>query len=59
MTERKPAKAVKTAGSISHERYTEFDAKWRQVEALEAGAEDIKELEAVEKRGYKGGKNAS
>lgn len=59
---------LKTAGSISHERmqqiaherYAAFDAKRRQAEALAADAEDIKELEAVEKRGRKrGGNDAS
>lgn len=58
---------LKSAGSISHdrmqqiahERYADFDAKRRQAEALAADAEDIKELEDVEKRGRKGGKNAS
>lgn len=58
---------LKTAGSISHERmqqiardrYAEFDAKRRQTEALAADAEDIKELEAVEKRGRKGGNDAA
>ena len=58
---------LKTAGSISHERmqqiaherYAEFDAKRRPAEALAADAEDIKELEAVEKRGRKGGEDAS
>ncbi len=57
---------LKTAGSISHERmqqivherYAEFDAKRRQAEALAADAEDIKELEAVEKRGRKGARDA-
>jgi len=58
---------LKNAGSISHEqmqqvaheRYAEFDAKRRKAEALAADAEDIKELEAVEKHGRKGGKDAS
>lgn len=44
---------------VAHERYAEFDAKRRQAEALAADAEDIKELEAVEKRGRKGGEDAS
>jgi len=44
---------------VAHERYAEFDAKRRQAEALAADAEDIKELEAVEKRGREGGKDAS
>lgn len=44
---------------IAHERYAAFDAKRRQAEALAADAEDIRELEAVEKRGRKGGKHAS
>ena len=58
---------LRTAGSISHERmqqiaherYAEFDAKRSQAEALAADAEDIKELEAVEKRGRNGGEHAS
>lgn len=44
---------------IAHERYAAFDATRRQAEALAADAEDIRELEAVEKRGRKGGKDAS
>ena len=44
---------------VAHERYAEFDAKRRLAEALAADGEDIKELEAVEKRGRKGGKDAS
>ncbi len=44
---------------VAHERYAEFDAKRRLAEALAADVEDIKELEAVEKRGRKGGKDAS
>jgi hypothetical protein len=55
------------AGSISHERmrelaherYAAFDAQRRKAEALAADAEDMRELEAVEKRGRKGGKHAS
>lgn len=58
---------LKNAGSISHEqmqqiaheRYAEFDAKRRTAEALQADADDIKELEAVEKRSRKRGKDAS
>jgi hypothetical protein len=58
---------LKSAGSISHERmqqiaherYAEFDAKRRRVEAQQADAEDIKQLEAVEKQSRKGGKHAS
>jgi len=58
---------LKTAGSISqermqqiaHERYAEFDAKRRQGEALAADADDIKELEAVEKHSRKGGNDAA
>lgn len=52
---------LKGAGSMSqermqqvvHERYVEFDAKRRHAEALAADSEDIKELEAVEKRSRK------
>lgn len=44
---------------VAHERYAEFDAKRREAEALAADVEDIKELEAVEKRGRKGGEDAS
>lgn len=44
---------------VAHERYAEFDAKRRKAEALQADAEDIKQLEAVEKRSRKGGKHAS
>lgn len=58
---------LKTAGSISHERmqkiaherYAEFDSKRRQADTLAADAEDIRELEAIEKRGRKGGEDAS
>lgn len=35
---------------IAHERYAEFDAKRRKAEALQADAEDIKQLEAVARR---------
>jgi len=44
---------------VAHERYAEFDAKRRGAKALVADAEDIKDLEAVEKHGRKGGKHAS
>jgi len=58
---------LKSAGSISHEqmqqiaheRYAAFDAKRRKAEALQADADDIKELEAAEKRIRKGGEDAS
>ena len=58
---------LKNAGSVSHERmqrvaherYAEFDAKRHVAEALAADAEDLRELEAVEKRGRKGDKHAS
>jgi hypothetical protein len=58
---------LKGAGQISHdrmqqlahERYAEFDARRREAEALAADVADIKELEAVEKRGRKGDKDAS
>ena len=35
---------------IAHERYEQFDAQRRRDEALEADAEDLRELEALEKR---------
>jgi len=35
---------------IAHERYEQFDARRRRYEALEADAEDLRELEALEKR---------
>jgi len=35
---------------IAHERYEQFDAQRRQNEALEADAEDLRELEALEKQ---------
>lgn len=44
---------------IAHERYAAFDAKRRKAEALAADAEDIRELEAVEKLGKKGKGHAS
>lgn len=58
---------LKNAGSISHEqmqqiaheRYAEFDARRRKAEALQADADDIKELEAMEKRSRRGSKHAS
>ena len=36
---------------VAHERYEDFDAKRRSAEALAADAEDLKALEAIEKRG--------
>ncbi len=58
---------LKHAGSVSHERmqqvaherYAEFDAKRRAAEALQADAEDMRELERVEKLARKGGGHAS
>lgn len=35
---------------VAHERYERFDAQRRSAEALEADAEDLKALEAIEKR---------
>ena len=35
---------------IAHQRYEQFDAQRRRDEALEADAEDLRELEALEKR---------
>jgi hypothetical protein len=58
---------LKHAGSVSHERmqqvaherYAAFDAKRRAAEALQADAEDMRELERVEKLARKGGGHAS
>jgi hypothetical protein len=36
--------------NIAHERYETFDAKRRNAEAIEADAEDIQALEAIEKQ---------
>jgi hypothetical protein len=55
---------LQVAGPISHEdmksiardRYATFDTKRKKKEALEADAEDVKELESVEKRLKKGDK---
>ena len=44
---------------VADERNAEFDVKRRKTEALGADAEDLRELEAVEKRGRLRGKNAS
>ena len=35
---------------IAHQRYEQFDAQRRRDEALEADAEDLRELEALEKQ---------
>ncbi|MQM40460.1 hypothetical protein KBTX_04518 [wastewater metagenome] len=35
---------------IAHERYEQFDAQRRRDEALEADAEELRELEALEER---------
>ena len=35
---------------IAHERYEDFDARRRQAEALEADAEDLKQLEELERK---------
>jgi len=58
---------LKKAGSISneqmqkiaHERYAQFDATRKRTEALAADADDIRELEEVEKKNRKGGRHAS
>ena len=42
--------SAKQAEQIAHERYEQFDAWRRRDEALEADAEDLRELEALEKR---------
>jgi len=57
---------LKTAGSVSHERmqqiahdrYAEFDAKRRQLEAVAADNDDMQELEELNKRLSKGEKHA-
>jgi hypothetical protein len=36
--------------TIANDRYEEFDSRRRRAEALEADAEDLKALEAVEKK---------
>lgn len=41
---------------IAHERYESFDAQRRRADALRADAEDMAELEAIEKQLPKGGK---
>jgi hypothetical protein len=45
-----------TMKTIAHERYKTFDARRRADEAHEADAEDLKELEALEKKLERGGK---
>ncbi len=42
---------------IAHERYEQFDAQRRREEALEADAEDLRELEALEERIKKEGES--
>ncbi|QOC24086.1 virulence RhuM family protein [Wenzhouxiangella sp. AB-CW3] len=42
--------SAERAREIAHERYERFDAQRRRDEALEADAEDLRELEALEKR---------
>ncbi|MCG5535950.1 virulence RhuM family protein [Ectothiorhodospira mobilis] len=42
--------SAKQAERIAHERYEQFDAQRRRDEALEADAEDLRELEALEER---------
>jgi hypothetical protein len=57
---------LKNAGSISseqmqkiaHERHEQFHVKRKRDEALVADAEDIKELESLDKQNRKGGKHA-
>ena len=44
---------------IAHERYETFDAQRRRADALRADAEDMAELEAIEKRLPKGGKDVA
>jgi hypothetical protein len=43
---------------IAHDRYEQFDVKRKRDEALVADAEDIKELESLDKQNRKGGKHA-
>jgi len=42
--------SAERAKEIAHERYEQFDAQRRRNEALEADAEDLRELEALEER---------
>ena len=42
---------------VAHERFEQFDAQRRRDEALEADAEDLRELEALEKRVNREGKS--
>ena len=44
---------------IAHERYERFDSQRRRAEALQADAEDMAELEAIEKQSAKGGKDVA
>ena len=44
---------------IAHERYETFDAQRRRADALRADAEDMAELEAIEKQLPKGGKDVA
>tara|TARA_E500000305_G_C4002913_1_gene228340 strand:+ start:61 stop:1065 length:1005 start_codon:yes stop_codon:yes gene_type:complete len=42
--------SAERARQVAHERFDQFDAQRRQDEALEADAEDLRELEALEKQ---------
>lgn len=44
---------------VAHERYESFDSQRRKAEALRADAEDIAELEAIEKLTAKGGRDVA
>jgi len=44
------AVSAERAREVAHQRYDEFDARRRRDEAMEADAEDLRELEALEKR---------
>ncbi|SFM53421.1 Uncharacterized conserved protein [Ectothiorhodospira mobilis] len=50
--------SAKQAERIAHERYEQFDAQRRRDEALEADAEELRELEALEKQIERKGKDS-
>ena len=49
--------SAERARQVAHERFEQFDAQRRRDEALEADAEDLRELEALEKQAKKEGKS--
>ncbi|MBF5058386.1 hypothetical protein Y5W_03680 [Alcanivorax sp. 521-1] len=49
--------SAERARQVAHERFEQFDAQRRRDEALEADAEDLRELEALEKQVKKGNSN--